>query len=165
MLMRDNQLLQESPAKTGGRSAERGATVAVCFSSYDKRIACGEIHGPCLEKAIPFWGIDQLLLILEAILDALGYPPENSPRQGPANPFVDLSDEMRPADSCRQRELPPSPAFCLIRVMYRQHSSIQGIIKAGGSSRSFRSGLELAALLHEYLAEQIAAGGRLRCCL
>lgn len=144
-----------------------GTAMLVYFSSYKDRIACGKLRCPYLKKAIPFYGLDQLLLIMEDIIDAvrkvyptIGYP---EPSQNHSNiksksvsildtcfqsiPSKDISKEYMMGDNHSYGK----HQIATITILYRQHASMQGELKVDGEEIHFRSGIELIRLLHQAL--------------
>ena len=165
-LLKDAAILEDGIPRDGGKVPEMAETVFVGFHSYKNRVACGEIRSFCFERAIPFFGIDQLLLTMEDIMDALQYPQALTVRRTlrrvglretpKVAPFADLADNPRVMEltALAEQPMPSARVSCLIRVLYRQRASIQGILRIKGTDCCFRSGLELASLLHDFLAAQ-----------
>lgn len=109
----------------------------ICVDSYDERILQGRIHTPQNETHI-FSSLAQLLLIIENGLD-------ESEASAPAHAFP--GGETVPLRKGRR-------ATFELQVLFRQHSSWQGILKWREKKleQSFRSALELILLMDSALS-------------
>lgn len=160
----------ERKAKNKATENERwwSTDVFVYFTSYENRLACGMVELPYLKKTMAFQGLDQLLLMLEDMMDFVNsknkdahYPQASFAKKAlllqkrtKANPdFHDFSGNEPIA-----RVTNPFPgwngtqiAFAVISVRYRQHASMQGMLRTKERDMPFRSGLELTRLLHQLL--------------
>ena len=54
----------------------------ICVDSYEKQVPTGWICNPYLEEAVPFHGVMQFLLRMEALLDQLNFPQSFTANRG-----------------------------------------------------------------------------------
>lgn len=137
--------------------------MSVRFTSYQERVACGDVSTLYLGKTFHFHGLDHLLLIMEDMMDyirtscpAVPFPQafcdHRSLKVGKTGTtFQEVNEEV-----ITQFESPPAQKktgahIAAITVYYRQHASMQGELRTAGRKVFFRSGLELMRLLHQAL--------------
>ncbi len=141
--------------------------VFVHFTSYENRIACGKVEFPYLEQVADFQGLDHLLLMIEGMMDFVNsknkdahYPQSSFEKRSivlkkqPANPnlydfkgSIPVPHVANPIPRFTGKRI----AFAAISIRYRQHASMQGMLRIAGSDTPFRSGIELIRLLHQSL--------------
>lgn len=131
------------------------------FDSYRGKVARGKLQIYYYEKAIPFTGLDQLLMIIEDIMDLADYPKSNTEHRdivyfnsvGRKNYFFDIPEVKVPdtfVEFC-EKSLEMGEWYLQFRIYYRQHSSIQGVMLFKDREVYFRSGIEFIRLIHEFL--------------
>lgn len=131
------------------------------FDSYKGKVARGKLQIYYYEKAIPFTGLDQLLMIIEDIMDLAGYPQSNTQHRdivyfdsaGAKRYFFDIPEIKVPdtfAEFC-EKSLEMGEWYLQFRIYYRQHSSMQGVMLFKDREIYFRSGIEFIRLIHEFL--------------
>ena len=159
------QVLETQAGQENEDSARYYATAMfVRFTSYQDRVACGELSTPYLQESFSFHGLDQLLLLMEDIMDfvraaspAITFPQawleHRSLRLGKAGiAFQAMSKaDIIPKDQAKPETRKTSISFVAITVYYRQHASMQGDLRVAGQKVFFRSGLELIRLIHQAL--------------
>ncbi len=120
--------------------------IVVCVDTYDSSVMRGRFYSPSHEGE-SFESLSQLLVKTEQILEDIGQPQAYTiPRQ-----FSELLPE-------RRADLPPCPsrgkkATFELRVLFRQHTSWQGLLhwQEKSQEQSFRSVLELVLLMDNAL--------------
>ena len=135
------------------------STMVVHILSYEDRVVSGEFVNLAYRKKYYFQGMDQMLLMMEDVMDAVASPQavyQHRSLQG--QPYVlaetDSSYCLDALDKGSYLQLPQIATSFLIRCTYRQHGSMQGelVIPGGGQQKvSYRSALELMRLIYEYL--------------
>ncbi|MBU9736805.1 hypothetical protein [Diplocloster agilis] len=148
--------MEEALTYDDGCVPECARTMYVQFQSYQNKVACGKLYSLYYEQEFDFYGLDQLLLIMDDIMDSVNYPQSsvNHRNLKNCNPyFLDLSawtpkKDLHAADGERDNT---AKTGVEIRVYYRQQASMQGEIRVKGRKVYFRSGMELMRLLHQYL--------------
>lgn len=163
-----NQFLEGQAVQESENSVRYYTTAMfVRFTSYQNRIACGELNTPYLQRTFSFCGLDQLLLLMEDIMDfiratcpVIKFPQacveHRSLKSGKAGTeFQTMSKtDIIPKAEAQPETRKTSVSFVAITVYYRQHASIQGDLRVAGQKVFFRSGLELIRLLHQALNTQ-----------
>ena len=143
--------------------------VLVRIRSYRECVPKGTFIMLPYGESYEFCGLDQMLLTMEDIMDAVSAEDGGKGhRYLYKEPYVFLESgyprmELKPGGASR---LSGGRATFTIQVSYRQHESMQGRLTArvgqGYEEISFRSSLELMRMLHEYLHREYAgclAGG------
>ena len=117
----------------------------ICVDSYEKQVPTGWICNPYLEEAVPFHGVMQLLLRMEALLDQLNFPQSFTANRG----MPDTLTTATPSHGMREGAV---ETFSL-RILFRRNASWQGSLTwlEEGKEESFRSVLELLLLMHSAL--------------
>lgn len=113
------------------------AIMLLCFDKLEGGVVSGRLWSSCCEKARLFYGLDDLILTMEAMMDEAG-------------------NQLFDPRHLEQGKL----CTAAVRVYACQHASIQGEIRFPGISPEtvyFKSALELLRLLHERL-EQLTRG-------
>ena len=128
--------MEEALTYDDGCVPECARTMYVQFQSYQNKVACGKLYSLYYEQEFDFYGLDQLLLIMDDIMDSVNYP-QSTPKK-----------DLHAADGERDNT---AKTGVEIRVYYRQQASMQGEIRVKGRKVYFRSGMELMRLLHQYL--------------
>lgn len=121
--------------------------ILICVDRYKNRIPKGHLVHPSLGRAVQFYGVIQLLRIVESLLDELRFPETFSCLRK----FQPLMEEpLQPAAVTPDKGL--SATFRL-RILFRQNSTWQGTVQwlEGKRDTSFRSTLELLFLLDNAL--------------
>lgn len=136
-------------------------------------IICGEILNACFGDALPFRGLDQMLLAIDDMCEAAQFPmAEDRARFLKANtvrvlptPLEAMTDRWRsyspyewlrrPGGTARGRAGRAKSTVFLLHVLYRQHASLQGLVvcrERTAHGVHFRSGLELIRMIDTYMA-------------
>lgn len=122
-------------------------------TSYESKIIQGILSNPFFGEEKPFYGMIQLILLLEALQDDLNYP-----EQGMRSRSFSKSDKLDPpppGDDPANTE-PGVPALATFKtsVYFRQNASWQGSIfwEEEQSTANFRSVLELIKLIDDALS-------------
>lgn len=126
--------------------ADEGRKHLVCVDSYDDGILKGRFYHP-YGDAETFGSLSQFLLKMEEILDQMQMPQSyTSPRKF----SMLLRDEDKAFSAPARRG---SRATFELKVIFRQHSSWQGVIvwREQKTEHSFRSVLELVILMDSAL--------------
>jgi len=128
------------------RAPDRGKTI-ICLDSYRDGVPAGRIYNP-RQGTETFQSLTQFLLKMEQMLDETQMPQSYTSKRT----FPTVTQPLPPGQ-------PPFPirrgseATFEIRVIYRQHSSWQGVIVwlEEQLEQSFRSVLELVLLMDSAL--------------
>lgn len=134
--------------------------MAVYLTSEKGRRPEGILRNQFVEGDMPFCGLDDLLLKVQAIGGALPFPEGlfdrrflNAHAQSAEAAYRHMHRDKRPA-RCRTLEEvldpPPRTRALVIELRYRQGGDMQGILRcaeAGGRPLAFRNGMELLGLL------------------
>ena len=138
-------------------------------------VICGEITNASFNKAIAFSDLGQMLLAIDDMCETMQFPmADTKPRflndktardlQPLAEMMNDSFKEYTPCEWAGKLQMPSGKAVSssspkkgitfFIHVMYRQHSSMQGLVlhKSKASQKAcFRSGLELIRMMDSFL--------------
>ena len=117
----------------------------ICVDSYEKQVPTGWICNPYLEEAVPFHGVMQFLLRMEALLDQLNFPQSFTANRG----MPDTLTTATPSHGMREGAV---ETFSL-RILFRRNASWQGSLAWDSREEQFRSILELLFLLDAALRE------------
>lgn len=117
----------------------------ICVDSYEKQVPTGWICNPYLEEAVPFHGVMQFLLRMEALLDQLNFPQSFTANRG----MPDTLTTATPSHGMREGAV---ETFSL-RILFRRNASWQGSLAWDSREEPFRSVLELLFLLDAALRE------------
>ena len=117
----------------------------ICVDSYEKQVPTGWICNPDLEEAVPFHGVMQFLLRMEALLDQLNFPQSFTANRG----MPDTLTTATPSHGMREGAV---ETFSL-RILFRRNASWQGSLAWDSREEPFRSVLELLFLLDAALRE------------
>ncbi len=122
----------------------------VCVDSYEKNILQGRIFSPYMEKQNEFYGLMELILKLERIMEQMQLPAEGSVTRK----FEFWPETEQAAGLPEPQRQAGKKGTFLIRILFRQNSSWQGSIlwMEGKTEQSFRSLLELVLLLDHALS-------------
>ena len=121
------------------KDCERYETIVmfVNFTSYQERVACGEVGTLYTQRTFHFNGLDHLLLMMEDMMDyirasspAITFPQAScayrSIRKGKSDTaFQDMDGTQimnQPESSSQQTKM--SSSFAMITVYYRQNASM-----------------------------------------
>ena len=127
-------------------SAEQAYHVTrISVDSYESQVPTGWICDPCLGGAIPFHGVMQFLLRMEALLDQLDFPQSFTENRGKARTLVPV------ASSRGMRE--GALKTLSLRVLFRRNASWQGSLAWDDREEPFRSLLELLLLMNQALED------------
>jgi len=121
--------------------------VTVCVHSYQDGVLSGCFFNPYLDSGRCFNSLTQFLLEMEQALDAMDFPRS-------FNKMRSFSEQSLPNKKHEKVEFGVGKlATFSIRIIFRQNSSWQGLIRwwEWGEERSFRSVLELIMLMDDAL--------------
>ena len=129
-------------------------TTTVCIDSYDNGVLAGRVYNPMWETGQPFKSFTQFLIMIEQMLDDMGFPqPYNETRNfAPAKKWS--------GEQCiSTRDLRGKRMTFSVQILFRQHASWQGCItwEEEQKMHSFRSVLELVLLMDSALRCEEAA--------
>lgn len=126
--------------------ADESRKTLVCIDAYHNGVPQGRIYSPCL-GAESFSSLSQFLIKMEALLDTVQVPQSYTAMRT-------FSPVSIPPDSRVPRDIRNgTKATFEVQVIFRQHTSWQGIIVWLEQCReqSFRSVLELVMLMDSAL--------------
>ena len=117
----------------------------IAVDSYEDQVPTGWICNPYLEEALPFHGVTQLLIRMEALLDQLNFPQSFTKNRGMPRSLTTAA----PSRGMREGAV---ETFSL-RILFRRNASWQGSLARDSREEPFRSVLELLFLLDAALRE------------
>ena len=127
---------------------ELNRTLMIYIDSYDNNIPVGRFHIASDSEAQSFYGLSQLLISINNILDRENFPQAFSELRKFHSPLKhnDSSITVTPP-------LKGAAATFSVRILFRQNASWQGSVKwiEGGQEEYFRSVLELIILMDDAL--------------
>ncbi|RHP36276.1 hypothetical protein DWZ56_01075 [Lachnotalea sp. AF33-28] len=148
----------EKENSAGQRCFEGMGTMILWFTSYEKRVAKGILQNLYYEKTFPFESMDQLLMIMDDILELVHWPEAEFPRQSldgccGCTDFAELDPKLdrAAAGAGKWQRVRNGMECAAVRILCRQHASIQGELRMNGITANFRSGMELMRMLHQLL--------------
>lgn len=145
------------------RKLRNANMMLVRFDSYEERVASGELQTLYYKHPFEFRSLDQLLLIIDDVLDSVGFEKEQGDFHylyGTYKEKPQVFQYLDPKDIYMDGEINSKDyenAFrgeLTIHVFYRQNSSMQGEIRAGERAARFRSSLELLRMLYEFVEQR-----------
>lgn len=156
---------KQDQLKENRKNVDRHYTTAfsVHFTSYQRRVACGDVSSLYLDKSFSFQGLDHLLLLMEDIMDyvqascpTILFPQASfqhrSIKSGKTAPvFQEIDGEIITEFESSPEQKKGQALFAVITVYHRQNASMQGELRVLKRKVYFRSGLELIRLLHQAL--------------
>ena len=102
--------------------------------------------------------MDQLLMIMDDILELVHWPEAEFPRQSldgccGCTDFAELDPKLdrAAAGAGKWQRVRNGMECAAVRILCRQHASIQGELRMNGITANFRSGMELMRMLHQLL--------------
>lgn len=117
----------------------------ISVDSYEDQVPTGWICNPYLEEAVPFHGVVQFLIRMEALLDQLNFPQSFTKNRGMPRSLTTAA----PSRGMREGEV---ETFSL-RILFRRNASWQGSLAWDSREEPFRSILELLLLMDTALRE------------
>lgn len=131
-----------------------GNKTIVCVDSYQKGVLTGRICSP-YQQIDSFESLSQFLIKMEALLDERNMPQSYTETRT-FSPLPDTLDDQLPPARVRKG----IKATFEIQVIFRQHTSWQGIVAwlDKKQEQSFRSVLELVMLLDSALRSREGSG-------
>ena len=174
-ILQNKFFAEDDLPRTGSIHPEFSHTITVCVDAFGCCLAQGCIHNYYFESKTEFSSLDQMLLGIDDILDRAGECQRDTRlrttfKKEPTMKNTSMSDEqfadyltssiverMPPAfnpDTLRVKEGKLASYF--IRVLARQHSSMQGVINRAGKEGVcvFRSEMELLRLIRDDLTAE-----------
>ena len=124
--------------------------ITVCVDSYENGILKGRLHNGYRE-ADSFESLVQFLLVVEAMLEDQQIPQSYTVRRKFSD-YISAGEGSAAAGPVRKGSL----ATFDVQVLYRQHTSWQGVLlwRDCNLEQSFRSVLELVLLMDSALRKQ-----------
>ena len=132
-----------------------GSDVKICVYSCDEQEIKGKIYHCCLEEPMIFHGISDMVIKVDKIYDAIGFPP-SSPERRTIHPRKNTAQPLKYYHDFKDFASMEGEKFAFfLKVRYRQNVSWQGSIHFSGdvSSYQFRSVLELMGYIMEKIEE------------
>ena len=126
---------------------ERNKTI-ICLDSYHNGVPVGRIYGPAMES-VQFQSLTQFLIKMESLLD------ENKMPQAFTSPRTFAATDPLSANATAPEFQRGQMATFTLQVLFRQHTSWQGIItwEDEHMEQRFRSVLELILLMDSALRQ------------
>lgn len=100
----------------------------ICVDSYEKQVPTGWICNPYLEEAVPFHGVMQFLLRMEALLDQLNFPQSFTANRGMPDTLTTATPSHGMRGGGRGDLLPADPV-----PQERQLAGLPGLGQPGGA--------------------------------
>ncbi len=123
-------------------------TTIINIYSYKNRTLCGTISNPFLKEVLYFENVMQFLLLIENLLDSIGFPQKAMDLRNGAEK---KNAAIAPAAGAAQKAI----ATFELEVIFRQNASWQGCLTSVEKNvgYSFRSVLELLFLMDDLLGQ------------
>lgn len=167
--LKDLIIAEDDILRDGGRYPEYMATMFIVIEGYSEGIVSGYLQTFYYEEPFYFRGLDNMLVQIETIMDAAAYPSKcNEYRHFSRTPWMIENGEQDGKENAMKPEKLQKASFNIngictvskkalfsIRVYARRNSSMQGILKNYKGSVSFRSGMDVIRVMHEYLKEEL----------
>ena len=124
--------------------------IMICIDGYEEGVLKGRFYHAAYGMS-EFRSLSQFLLKMESLLEQMQEPQSYTSKRTFSSMFIHDDNTGRP---CRFRK--GERATFELKVLFRQHSSWQGIVewKDRNTEQSFRSVLELVCLLDSALRDQ-----------
>ena len=119
-------------------------TTLICIDRYENRVPEGRFYNPHYSEGVRFYGVIDLLVKLDRMLDEMQFPIPYTTVRSFAN-VPPLEAELMDKEECREGNV----ATLAVRILFRQNTSWQGSMVwiEGNREESFRSVLEFLFLL------------------
>ena len=138
---------------------EYAAAMIIQFFNYKDCVPSGELRSLYHNTRMIFHGLDQMLLIMEAVMEEAGYPQADlTPRclKMCEEKFPSFADCQGAAKEESSRDFSKwDHALCkkniTIQIYCRKNASMQGEVRFPEEKIYFRSTLELMRMIHQYL--------------
>ena len=126
--------------------------ILISIDSYENKTVVGRFWYGNEAKETPFCNLMQLLLLIDKILEDMGYPEESVKCKS----FVNPDNRLNGCEDTTEDVIEPSYgalATFKLKILFRQNASWQGIVNWAESKQeqSFRSALELIMLIDSAL--------------
>jgi len=127
-------------------------TTTVWIDSFEDEILKGRLYNPMLNEEVHFESTIQFLLQMEQLMSEIGSPQSCTSTRKFIFP---CANEITAINFVSVREKQKPIATFQLRVLFRQHSSWQGILYWAEKKQEehFRSVLELLLLMNSVLTE------------
>lgn len=137
---------------------EQAITLFVQISSYERRIACGYLRSLLPGHYVSFYGLDQMLLLMEEMLDQenIWMDAQEYRWLGTGARDFWLGDDGIVHQTERQKKSVQPVRKFVIKIYGRQNRSLQGELRMAGRMVYFRSGMELLRLMHQALCMSVS---------
>jgi hypothetical protein len=132
------------------------------IDSYDNREPCGRIYNDSFKNEIEFTGLVQLILIVESLVDEIGFAKAAEQLRTFEYKGRDISGYKEEAADIGRIVLKSGSgkvADFALAILFRQHADWQGRLRrlGSGDEMPFRSVLELVRLLDSALYTPVRA--------
>ena len=161
-------IAEDDILRDGGQYPEYTATMFIVIENYYNGIAKGYLQTFYYEEPFYFFGLDNMLIQLENVMDMAGVPrkcneyrylSKNPPARKRAkgtekrNSPVPLQHvRFNPNNICSAKNI------FSIRVYSRRNASIQGTLKNSKGQMNFRSGMDVISGIHGWMEEVVNEG-------
>ena len=161
-------IAEDDILRDGGQYPEYTATMFIVIENYYNGIAKGYLQTFYYEEPFYFFGLDNMLIQLENVMDMAGVPrkcneyrylSKNPPARKRAkgtekrNSPVPLQHvRFNPNNICSAKNI------FSIRVYSRRNASIQGTLKNSKGQMNFRSGMDVIRGIHWWMEEVVNEG-------
>ena len=174
-ILQNKYFAEDDLPRAGSIHPEYSHTMTICVDAFDNGLAHGCIYNYYFESKTEFLSLDQMLLGIDDVLDRAGECQRDTQlrtqfKNAHTMKRASMCDEQfaeHLASSMTKREHPAfNPdtlrvkegklASYYIRVLARQHSSMQGVINRAGKEGAcvFRSEMELLRLIRDDLTAE-----------
>ena len=141
-------------------SREMKVTTVAIYSYQNKELR-GTIVNPYFETPLAFNNVMQFVLLMENLLDSIGFPQRTMDLRHAAPKRIESSNESALPSFSETADMPQgSPLATLeLEIIFRQNASWQGsfVLREKNSVFTFRSLLELLILIDSLLDAESAS--------
>ena len=167
-MLEDYIIAEDDIPREGGIYPEYTATMFIVIECYYNSIAKGYLQTFYQEQPFPFFGLDNMLIQLERIMDMAGVPSKCNEYRHMVNissarktkkdlPHME-SDQKFQSVKFNPNNICAAKHLFSIRVYSRRNASIQGILRNAKKQMSFRSGIDVIRGIHECMSEVLEEG-------
>ena len=127
----------------------------IFLNKDEDRVYCGKLTSPVFEEEFEFYGLDEMILIMDEIMDRCNRPIRDDRFRTFSSNYIRVKnihvkefDQSLERNRMQKKQSEYTHDF-FITVSYRQYNSWQGNISSltKGYSKNFRSALEFIKLL------------------
>ncbi len=134
----------------------------ICVDEAFRGLISGRLYCGCLPQGKPFCGIEELILMMDTIMNRIGFPQSTVDKRMFASTRLEQKkvwartnkEELLAMRKFKPNSAQGRKATFVVQVQFRQNATWQGIVEGTGvQHREFKSELELMLILDMACAE------------